>query len=616
MDTDLIPAVCPNCGGKLQVDTSADTMICQYCGTEHIIRRNVTGSVTLEAFARCPLCKRNDRSEKVSAILKNQTGQSEGVVPQQRVYQDSKGHSYTQTVNVPVTTVHTSDLARYLASPLPPPAVPIKSGGINFLLLFSIIVMFIGIILLFKSNFVLGIIFALIAVGGFFLWRSSRRKAQEKTRQQQSDINNGYKKWKQAISRWEKLYYCGRDDIIFIPGEKTSASVADMFAYIYTDQAGKVQIPLENSHGNNALNSSGNSITNSLRSNTVNLSGNNTENPLANNAVKSAVNINVNSSGKKSGINNLLDKIRSFWKTGKNGKLVIIVLAIFIIICLCCVSLISFSSILPKPTFTPTPTNTYSPLPTKTPTPSTTSQPTTTSTDTLTPLPPATLTAQAQSLAQTQTIQAIVLAQTQIAYIYTATQQAYLGQLTATRQAYSIQQTATAETYNTQIATNATSTAQSKTATSVAQTAEANAVATVGAEAGVTKWLTYNNLKMGVQKIEWSYSLGYYVPENGEIFLSLYIVGFNNSTSEDSFDSRDIALVDGNGQVNSHLLIEPREPGLGSCTVKPGGKCEGWWTTKVLDKPQVKQNLILRWSPCLLFCNSMETPIIQKKSLH
>jgi predicted RNA-binding Zn-ribbon protein involved in translation (DUF1610 family)/flagellar basal body-associated protein FliL len=578
MDTDFIPAVCPNCGGKLQVEPNADTLTCQFCGTEHIIRRNVTGSVTLEAFARCPLCKRNDRSEKVSAILKNQTSQSEGVVPQQRVYQDSKGLTYTQTINVPVKTVQTSDLSRRLSSPLPPSAVQLKSGNINYLLVFSIIVMFIGIVLLFKSNFVWGIIFALIAIVGFFLWRSSRRKAQEKTMQQQSDINNGYQKWKQAISRWDNLYYCGRDDIIFIPGEKTSASVSDMLIYIYTDPARKGQIPLVNSSGTNAVNSSGN--------NAVNSSGNNI----------------VNSSGKNTIIYNLLHKIGNFWKTGKNGKLIIIVVAIFIIICLCCVGTISFSSILPKSTSTPTPTITYTPLPTKTPTPTNTPQPTATFTDTLTPVPPATLTAQAQILAQTQTAQALVLTQTQIAYVSTVTRQAYLSQ-----------QTATAEAYMTQIASNATSTAQAKYATSVAQTAAANAVATVVAEAGVTKWLIYKGLQIGVQKIEWSYSLSYYRPENGKIFLSLYIVGVNNSTSEDSFDSSDIELVDGGGEVNGHLIIEPREPGFGSCTVKQGGKCEGWWTTQILDRPEVKQNLTLRWSPCLLFCNSMETPIIQKK---
>ncbi len=87
MDTDLMPAVCPNCGGKLNVDPSFDTMTCQYCGTEHVIRRRLSG-VSLEAYARCPLCKRNDQAEKVSAILKKQVSQSETMETRQQVYTD------------------------------------------------------------------------------------------------------------------------------------------------------------------------------------------------------------------------------------------------------------------------------------------------------------------------------------------------------------------------------------------------------------------------------------------------------------------------------------------------------------------------------------------------
>lgn len=441
MDAEFIPAVCPNCGGKLQVDPSVDTMVCQYCGTEHIIRRNVTGSVTLEAFARCPLCQRNDRSEKVSAIIKNQTGQSEGVVSQQQVSTDSKGLIHTQTVNVPVKTVQTSDLARHLAPP-PPPSAPQSKSGNSMILWVIIILLIIGIIGFISSIGInnsstgVGVVFcgilpALIAVGLFFFWRSSRKKAQEQSKQQQSDIANGYQQWQQAKSRWEKLYYCGRDDIVFIPGEKTSASVADMHTYIYSDPTRKMQIP----------------NVDSLAENSVNSSGVNTENSSDVIAVNSSDMNTVNSPVKNTFMSNLRQKIGNFWKTGKNGKLIIIVVAILIILCICCVGSISLSSILPKSTSTPTSTITYTPLPTETETLTNTPQPTVTPTDTFTPLPPTTLTAQAKIQAQTQTVQALVLTRTQIAFVSTATRQAYLGQLTATRDAYLSQQTATSEAY-------------------------------------------------------------------------------------------------------------------------------------------------------------------------
>lgn len=40
-------------------------------------------------------------------------------------------------------------------------------------------------------------------------------------------------KWEDAKKRWDQLYYCRRDDIVFIPGENTWASTDEMTAYLY-----------------------------------------------------------------------------------------------------------------------------------------------------------------------------------------------------------------------------------------------------------------------------------------------------------------------------------------------------------------------------------------------
>jgi hypothetical protein len=215
--------------------------------------------VTLEAFARCPLCKRNDQVEKVSAILHKQTSQSDGFIPQQKIYTDSQGHAYSRTVNVPVQTIQASDLARKLAPP-PPPTKP-ASRPIVILLLFAIILAVAGvcgfmlaitgftsfysydqtgaisssIIMTLIMTLVCGFVPFLASAGMFVLWHSLRKKEQDRIRQEQSAINDANLKWQQARSRWEILYYCGRDDIVFIPGEKTSATVADMIAYLYTN---------------------------------------------------------------------------------------------------------------------------------------------------------------------------------------------------------------------------------------------------------------------------------------------------------------------------------------------------------------------------------------------
>jgi predicted RNA-binding Zn-ribbon protein involved in translation (DUF1610 family) len=420
MDTDFISAVCPNCGGKLKVDPSADTLTCQFCGTEHIIRRNVGGTVTLEAYARCPSCQRNDRSEKVSAILKNQTSQSQGVVSQQKLYTDAKGNTHIKTENVPVQTTQTSDLARRLAPP-PRPTLKPKGVTINGVLIVAIIMLVLGAV-------VQRVVFIILAIGLFVLWFFLRMREGEKTKQSQVSNNDAEQQWNLAMSRWEKLYYCGRDDIIFIPGEKTSSNVSDIHTYLYTDPAVKVLIPPVNSTGGNNANSLGEKT--------------------------------VNSSVKKNNIMfGLSHKIGSFWKTGKNGKFISIVAAILIIISLCCAGTITLNSILPKSAATSTPIppiiNTLLPtstsLPINTVGPTNTPVPTLTPSITFTPLPSGTLTAIALYASQTSIATNKTATQAALSAQGTATREAYSEQLTATQAALSAQRTATREAYSEQL---------------------------------------------------------------------------------------------------------------------------------------------------------------------
>lgn len=73
---DLITLSCPSCGGKLEVDANTSILICQHCGTEHIVNRS-GGSITLESYARCPICRRNDRVEKITSLLRKENPDSQ-----------------------------------------------------------------------------------------------------------------------------------------------------------------------------------------------------------------------------------------------------------------------------------------------------------------------------------------------------------------------------------------------------------------------------------------------------------------------------------------------------------------------------------------------------------
>jgi len=49
----------------------------------------------------------------------------------------------------------------------------------------------------------------------------------------QSAANHIHNKWEQANTRWEECYYCHRDDVVFIPGEKFHKPLNKMKELLY-----------------------------------------------------------------------------------------------------------------------------------------------------------------------------------------------------------------------------------------------------------------------------------------------------------------------------------------------------------------------------------------------
>lgn len=75
----ITPLVCPSCGGKLEVKENQSVVRCTHCGNEHQINRQ--GTLTnLESYARCPVCQRNDKAEKVTSILRSHAEDSNLVI--------------------------------------------------------------------------------------------------------------------------------------------------------------------------------------------------------------------------------------------------------------------------------------------------------------------------------------------------------------------------------------------------------------------------------------------------------------------------------------------------------------------------------------------------------
>lgn len=270
--SDFITLQCPSCGGKLSVGNNVLSLKCEHCGVEHIIRREA-GEVTLESYARCPICNRNDKAEKVSAILRSQTLSAQGVAYQTVTTHVNTGFGTTpisQQVAMPVQTSQMSELAKYLAPPAKPDpdmAVIVKEqpshkslvGAILFVLAgvsfgvctLSVFVTYlselenienvfvaaatvIGLLLL--TLFILGLsIFLFVFTVPKERRRNRERKSayQEKIRQRQQKNEETEKRWTAAMERWNQLYYCGRDDCVFLPGLHTHAPVSKMMDYLY-----------------------------------------------------------------------------------------------------------------------------------------------------------------------------------------------------------------------------------------------------------------------------------------------------------------------------------------------------------------------------------------------
>ena len=222
--------VCPGCGASYE-DTY---QFCPHCGRAKPAPQqvNVTYEERLPCNA-CPECHRNDRAEKVSAIVNRDTVQISGSSQSTSTYVDRNGYTRHETSDNPFSGVQQSNLAARLSPPAKPEA---RGACLRYLLYLPVLLL--G-----------GACFAMLTVAGpsqsgktmagvgmlvvilLLVWitlsiRNVNRKAKEKQAQEMF-------RWNKAVSRWEQLYYCHRDDVLFVPGQSETIPVQSMLDYLY-----------------------------------------------------------------------------------------------------------------------------------------------------------------------------------------------------------------------------------------------------------------------------------------------------------------------------------------------------------------------------------------------
>lgn len=248
--SDFITISCPSCGGQLKRGANTTTYTCDYCGQQHRLRVE-----DIEEFGRCPVCHRNDRVEIVRAIY-------------------NKGGNLAARLAPPA-----DPLKSLTYGPPPKPAPPgkpankrirSKSTTIGFVLL--------TLTLIFGSVFCCGSLYkdspaldflivflgVLLVVTIIFLIKGANdthwlNKEQEElieadlaTQNQESlkrwatdkdSYNTTYQKktvqlvkdHKKTMQRYDSIYYCHRDDCVFIPGESGHAPSAQLQGFLHSE---------------------------------------------------------------------------------------------------------------------------------------------------------------------------------------------------------------------------------------------------------------------------------------------------------------------------------------------------------------------------------------------
>jgi len=272
-ETDFITLACPSCGGKRTVKPGTTSVKCEYCGNEYLANPTI-GSGLLEMSSQCPVCHRNDRVEKVSSILAHQVQHIQGTTLQNQTVVDHDGKTQTRAMPTPYNATQATVLAQNLNHPPVEPRPPFVSlkppepfdveahikQGRNIKTTCAAIggaLIIFGLIAFLASGLTNDGLIALIwflAIGllvgvpGWFIGRAhqtikshpGKMKRLEHKQQTAIDAYNKTLEEKERIlalyqkecQNWNNLYYCYRDDCIFVPGKGHAAPISELASYL------------------------------------------------------------------------------------------------------------------------------------------------------------------------------------------------------------------------------------------------------------------------------------------------------------------------------------------------------------------------------------------------
>ncbi len=217
---------------------------CPQCGrAKPIIQEQSDNNLSQ---TRCPLCNKDDQALKVTSIIQRDTQRINGQVPVTSTYSDGDGRLRSSTDWSRFSATSISDLAKNLTPPDKPALGCFR--GLQFpdsscltiaSAIMAVVLISFGFAMIgegsdigsIAAGFIGGILFIGIFIGSrkFNKWQSKRAE---------EAIKPEMDRWNYAMDRWNKLYYCSRDDCLYIPGEKGSVPIGSMESILYWNYKG------------------------------------------------------------------------------------------------------------------------------------------------------------------------------------------------------------------------------------------------------------------------------------------------------------------------------------------------------------------------------------------
>jgi len=218
---ELITLICPSCGGKLTVQKGASTYVCDYCGQTHRLRNE-----DVEAFSRCPVCHRNDKVEKLTSIYKRQ---------------DNLARAFPLPEAPPFVIAELTDqqnpgVVKPFAIEPELKFVSIKKkqvrAAFDMELIFGIA--FIVTLISNPDKFLLPVLFLLLTLATLVFGIINDIKGQTDEKRVQAAIDEQVPLvLSSTTERYNTIYYCQRDDVIFIPGEEGPVPASEYVHFLY-----------------------------------------------------------------------------------------------------------------------------------------------------------------------------------------------------------------------------------------------------------------------------------------------------------------------------------------------------------------------------------------------